>query len=282
MLFKEWEILIVDDEPDVLQVSKLAMNAIDVYGLPLKIHTATSKAEALEFVKSSPEIVPKLAVAFVDVVMESDHAGLELCQYIREELKNDVTQLYIRTGQPGVCPEREVMNQYNINGYFSKMEMTEDKLYSLVKSGVRQFLWSWTAGAMGNVLNLHIAHADSREQLSQSRKMMIAGLFGENTNTFDHKYAAWMEEELDLVAGLDADEAAAERDRLNQMEGVALGTDGDSYVQDDKTLLLKIASGNNKTESQSLIQLPYQLPHNIVSMLYFSQVCFASLWKRAV
>ena len=47
MFFKEWVVLLVDDEPDVLSVSKLAMRAIKVYDLPLKIYTAASKAEAI-------------------------------------------------------------------------------------------------------------------------------------------------------------------------------------------------------------------------------------------
>ena len=44
---------------------------------PSKLHTAASKAEAIELLKSRPEIQFGLAVAFVDVVMESDSAGLE-------------------------------------------------------------------------------------------------------------------------------------------------------------------------------------------------------------
>ena len=44
MFFKEREVLLVDDEPDVLQVSRLAMRHFEVYGLPLRLHTATSKA----------------------------------------------------------------------------------------------------------------------------------------------------------------------------------------------------------------------------------------------
>ena len=36
MFFNEWEVLLVDDEPDVLNVSKLAMQDFEVYGLPLK------------------------------------------------------------------------------------------------------------------------------------------------------------------------------------------------------------------------------------------------------
>ena len=80
-----------------------------------------------------------MAVAFIDVVMETDTAGLELCQFIRETQRNRVTTLYIRTGQPGVAPERSVIDRYDISGYFTKVELTEDKLYSLVKAGARQY-----------------------------------------------------------------------------------------------------------------------------------------------
>jgi len=37
MFFEYWPILFVDDEPDVLAISKLAMKNFQVYGLPVKI-----------------------------------------------------------------------------------------------------------------------------------------------------------------------------------------------------------------------------------------------------
>ena len=145
MFFKEWIILLVDDEPDVLGVSKLAMKNFDVYGLPLKIYTAASKADAIRLLNDNAEVACSLAVAFLDVVMENDKAGLELCDYIRNDSGNKLTQIFIRTGQPGLAPEREVVDKYDINGYFTKVEATEDKLYSLVKSAVRQYLSSGMA-----------------------------------------------------------------------------------------------------------------------------------------
>jgi CheY-like chemotaxis protein len=109
MFNTSWPILIVDDEPDVLQVSKLVMQDFTVYGLPVELHTAASKAEAIELMQT--ELVPVLAsvppprvsVAFIDVVMESDSAGLELCEHIRGTMGNKVVQLFIRTGYPGVA-----------------------------------------------------------------------------------------------------------------------------------------------------------------------------------
>src|SRR4029077_12477468 len=128
---------------------------------------AKSKAEAVELLSGSlgGVLLPYIAVAFIDVVMETDHAGLELCHFIRETLKNRLTQIYIRTGQPGVAPEREVIDRYDINGYFSKVETTEDKLYSLVKAGIRQFDFASMAVVEFNVLGQCIANADSVQSL---------------------------------------------------------------------------------------------------------------------
>ena len=133
--------LLVDDDPDVLAVSKLAMKSFEIDGVPIKLFTATSKDEAVKLLSGplGSTALPYVSVAFIDVVMETDHAGLELCRYIRETQMNKITTIYVRTGQPGVAPERDVIDRYDINGYFSKAETTEDKLYSLVKAGIRQF-----------------------------------------------------------------------------------------------------------------------------------------------
>ncbi len=54
MFFRQWDILLVDDEPDVLQISKLAMKSFKVYGVPLKLHTTASKAETIGYLNSEP------------------------------------------------------------------------------------------------------------------------------------------------------------------------------------------------------------------------------------
>jgi CheY-like chemotaxis protein len=102
MFFKYWPVLLVDDEPDVLTISRLAMKNFEVYGLPLKIYTANSKEDAIYLMNDDVEVGCSLAVAFLDVVMETERAGLELCDYIRNNLGNKLTQIYIRTGQPGL------------------------------------------------------------------------------------------------------------------------------------------------------------------------------------
>ncbi|MCB9545307.1 MAG: response regulator [Myxococcales bacterium] len=138
MLHRCFNVLLVDDEPDVLAVSKLAIRRMQLYGLPIRVLTAGSKQAAIELLTTHPE-GSNIALAIVDVVMESDHAGLELCGFIREQLDNQVMPLIVRTGQAGKAPEREVIDRYEITGYINKVEATEGRLYSLIKGGVRQY-----------------------------------------------------------------------------------------------------------------------------------------------
>src|ERR671933_1855175 len=139
------------------------MRNFTVYGSPVKLHTATSKAEAIEVITSqlsTPATAGgKLGVAIIDVVMETDTAGLELCDYIRNDLGNKWCQLYVRTGQPGVAPERAVIDKYEINGYFTKAEATEDKLYTMVKSAARTTTTFGVALAGLKLLDAMIEHS---------------------------------------------------------------------------------------------------------------------------
>src|SRR4029079_1837185 len=172
MFEKEIPVLVVDDEPDVVQFSQLAMKSFEVFGLPVAIHTAHSKAEAIDLLTSEfavkAQVGAKLNVAFIDAVMETDTAGLELCDYIRNTLRNKFVQIYIRTGQPGVAPERSVIDRYDINGYFTKQEATEAKLYTRTRSAVRQAYFTGLSLALGRNLQALIASADSRERLIET------------------------------------------------------------------------------------------------------------------
>ena len=82
---------------------------------------------------------PDAAVVLLDVVMESDVAGLELVDYIRNELKNETVRIILRTGQPGQAPERRVIIDYDINDYKAKTELTADKLFTTLTAALRSY-----------------------------------------------------------------------------------------------------------------------------------------------
>ncbi len=132
---KTWKVLIVDDEPDVHKVTRMVLHNFVFDGLKLELISAYSGQEAKDVMASRDDI----ALAMLDVVMEDDHAGLEVAHYIREELKNRYTRLVLRTGQPGQAPENEVIRNYDINDYKDKTELTTTKLNTLLYATLRSY-----------------------------------------------------------------------------------------------------------------------------------------------
>lgn len=130
-----WHILIIDDEAGVHQVTDMVLRGYQFDDRPLKISNAYSAKEGREIMQTEDDI----ALAIVDVVMETDDAGLELVRYIREELKNHYTRLVLRTGQPGQAPEEHVIINYDVDDYKDKTELTSNKLITLLYSTLRSY-----------------------------------------------------------------------------------------------------------------------------------------------
>ncbi|WP_018690830.1 response regulator [Algicola sagamiensis] len=130
-----WKILIVDDEPEVHAVTRLALSDFTFQDKPLEFISAHSGKEAKELILQHPEA----AIVLLDVVMETDDAGLQVARYIREEAKNDKVRIILRTGQPGQAPERQVIVNYDINDYKSKTELTAQKLFTVVMASLRSY-----------------------------------------------------------------------------------------------------------------------------------------------
>ena len=131
-----WHVLVVDDDPEVHAVTALALKGFSYGGKTLQIDSAYSAEEARD--KFSENIMG-YAIALLDVVMETDHAGLDLARWIREELQDPYVRLILRTGQPGQAPEREVITNYDINDYKEKTELTATKLYTLICASLRSY-----------------------------------------------------------------------------------------------------------------------------------------------
>ncbi|MGL4889741.1 MAG: phosphodiesterase, partial [Aeromonas veronii] len=67
-----WQVLIVDDEPDIHHATRLALSNIHYKSRPLELLNAYSGAEAGRMLEANPRI----ALILLDVVMETEDAGL--------------------------------------------------------------------------------------------------------------------------------------------------------------------------------------------------------------
>ncbi|MBB5368890.1 MULTISPECIES: response regulator [unclassified Janthinobacterium] len=130
-----WRVLIVDDDVDVHVVTKFALSQASFQGRRLSFLHAYSGAEALAVLRSTPDV----AVVLLDVIMESQDAGLHVARKIREELHNSSVRIILRTGQPGQALEHRIILDYDINDFWCKTDLTTRKLFTTVISSLRTY-----------------------------------------------------------------------------------------------------------------------------------------------
>lgn len=130
-----WRILVIDDDPEVHQVTRFALNRVELFGRQLELIHGHSAVEAAEILRQQQEI----AVILLDVVMESDDAGLKLVDYIRQVMKLPLPRIILRTGQPGYAPELDVMARYDINDYRTKSELTQNRMIATLTAALRSY-----------------------------------------------------------------------------------------------------------------------------------------------
>lgn len=132
---KCWRILVVDDDDAIHQVTKLVLADTIIENRKLEIVCAYSSIEAKEILRQDD----RFCMAFVDVVMETEHAGLELVDWIRNEHKNQAIRLILRTGQAGNAPEANVIRDFDINDYKEKTDFTSNKMITTVYAAIRAY-----------------------------------------------------------------------------------------------------------------------------------------------
>jgi len=130
-----WKILLVDDDRDIHTVLHMAMHGMQVEGRSLVLLDAHSGQQARELLAEHPDI----ALVLLDVVMETELAGLNFVRHVRDELGNRKVQIVLVTGQPGYAPERDVVTEYAIDGYRLKSELTGDKIFVSVYVALRTY-----------------------------------------------------------------------------------------------------------------------------------------------
>ena len=132
---RRWKIAVIDDDRAVHDGTRFALSDYSLNGQTLEILSAYSAAEGEELMRAHPDI----AAVLLDVIMETDAAGLELVEFIRHTLRNETVRIILRTGQPGQAPERRVIIDYDINDYKAKTELTADKLFTSLTAALRSY-----------------------------------------------------------------------------------------------------------------------------------------------
>jgi len=134
-LSESWKILVVDDEDQVHTATEISLRKFVFENKSLTFINAYSAREAKELIQENPDV----AIILLDVIMETDDAGLNFVKYVREFLGNQLVRIILRTGQPGQVPEKSIIINYDINDYKTKTELTTSKLYTTMLTALRSF-----------------------------------------------------------------------------------------------------------------------------------------------
>ena len=129
------KILIVDDDHAIHEITNIALESMNFSDFKLEILSAYSSADAIKLLEEHDDI----ALALIDVVMETPEAGLDLVNYIRKELQNDFIRLIIRTGQANDFPPMHVIQHYDINDFKEKTELSRERLYTTIRTSIKQY-----------------------------------------------------------------------------------------------------------------------------------------------
>jgi signal transduction histidine kinase len=130
-----WCVLLVDDDEEVHAATRLALRGVHFLQKDLELVSVYSGEQGRQVFMARNDI----ALAIVDVVMETEQAGLELVHYVRNTLNNHHTRLVLRTGHAGQAPQDKVIREYEIDDYKEKSEMTQRKLHTLLYSKLRAY-----------------------------------------------------------------------------------------------------------------------------------------------
>jgi PAS domain S-box-containing protein len=164
-----WRILIVDDDVDVHVVTKFALSTSTFQGRRLSFLHAYSGAEALEILAHTPDI----ALVLLDVIMETEDAGLRVARAIRTEQHNELVRIVLRTGQPGQALEHSIIVDYDINDFWCKADLTTRKLFTTVISSLRAYATLKAAAAEREGIKAELAKAQQLQAVLDQHAFVL-------------------------------------------------------------------------------------------------------------
>ncbi len=159
------KVIIADDEEEVHAVTRFALKDFRYQGKGIEFLSAYSGAEAKQLLQAHPDA----SLILLDIVMEQDTSGLEVAEFIRKDLDNELIRIIVRTGQPGTVPEEEVITKYDVNDYKEKTELTSKKFKSSMTMALRSHADLFTVKSFRTLLEHEVRGRTAELQESNAK-----------------------------------------------------------------------------------------------------------------
>jgi hypothetical protein len=158
------------------------------------------------------------------------------------------------------------------------MEMTEQKLYTFVKSGIRQWFSLWYARLIAQGTNDLVTHATTRTKL-----LAAQGFIGEEGPQAGEPVSGIAYEDEYFLSDYEPAQLRALRDRLSQLPPVIQTDEGHSLAMDDQgNLLVRILETPTTSHFYYAAESPMVMPRPLLDITFHNGLVHATLWKRAV
>lgn len=129
---KPHKVLVVDDDEDVRYITEMVLKSISN---KIQLIFASGEVEAIEILNNNKDI----AIAMLDIVMETTESGFNLIRYIREVQENNSMYIVVRTGQSGERRFEGIIKEFDIDDYEEKTEMFSTRLRRKILLGIAKY-----------------------------------------------------------------------------------------------------------------------------------------------
>lgn len=103
--------MVVADGPEALARTAEALRSVQFLGRRLQLHGTTCRADAQQLLAR----VPDMAVALIDLALDTPQAGLVLVDHVREVMGNRCLRVVLRGGHCAGMPARRALAEHDIN-----------------------------------------------------------------------------------------------------------------------------------------------------------------------
>lgn len=130
-----WKILIADDDNFIHRMIKEMNQDIRFENKKIEFYSAYTSQEAKNLMEENED----MALILLDVFIEEQNSGLNLVEYIREELKNSDIRIVLMTGKGSITLQEQAILNYDINGYEIKSDLFSKKMNTVILSTLRSY-----------------------------------------------------------------------------------------------------------------------------------------------
>lgn len=128
-----WCILIVDDDPHVLDTIALALQHSLIDGRALSFMQASSAGEARTLLDAGVEV----DLVLLDLVMETPEAGLELLRDLRNSPRHAHLRIVVLSGEPRHKRLARLEEEFPVEGYIHKIAQTPASVLDVLTAALR-------------------------------------------------------------------------------------------------------------------------------------------------